>query len=210
MNHVREERFSCALQRGGLWAGVVKVVGGASEEFLEGVEAIVPLTSGLYAIVVDIIPRMPLFCGSGESPQASDSRLSSNGEEQGCLNVPPAWIKGQVRFLGNEVSDHSANQGACSLVAPRSLLPPLALGTFSQHGLPIFHKLKIREFHHLLPRHEHNNIAVGPRLRLPCIFVLVLGVTLQVYFWQPLCRRLRISGQFARLPVRSLFPTTPP
>ena len=38
--------------------------------------------------------------------------------------------------------------------------PPLSI--FSHHGFPVFHKLKISEFCHLLPRHKHNNIAVSP------------------------------------------------
>ena len=80
----------------------------------------------------------------------------------GKLSSHPALIKGHMGFLGNKVSDHYANWGAFSLVFDRSLLPPPPLGPFSQHGLPIFHKLKIREFRHLLTRHEHNNIAVTP------------------------------------------------
>ena len=40
--------------------------------------------------------------------------------------------------------------------------PPPSLGSFSQHGLPVFHKLKVREFRHLLSLHEHNNIPVTP------------------------------------------------
>ena len=69
--------------------------------------------------------------------------------------------KGGVGFLGNELSDHYANWGAFSLVFDRSFLSP-PLGTFSQHGLPIFGKLKICEFRHPLSRNEHNNIAVTP------------------------------------------------
>ena len=42
LSHVPEERFPCALRHGGLWGGVVGVVGGAREVSLEGVEAVMP------------------------------------------------------------------------------------------------------------------------------------------------------------------------
>ena len=42
LKNVPEERFLCALRHGGLQGSVVGVVGGAGEEFLQGMEAVVP------------------------------------------------------------------------------------------------------------------------------------------------------------------------
>ena len=44
LNHVLEERFSCALRHGGLQGGVLGVMRSARQELREGVEAVVRLT----------------------------------------------------------------------------------------------------------------------------------------------------------------------
>ena len=44
LNCVPEERLPCTLRHGGIRGGMVRVVRGAGEEFLEAVEAVVPLT----------------------------------------------------------------------------------------------------------------------------------------------------------------------
>ena len=115
--------------------------------------------SGIVDLITRVIlaPQDDFSFASGTWAAAFLSLLADGGK----LNVPPAWIKRYVGFVGNEMADHYANRGAISLVFNISLPPP-SLGTFSQHGIPFFHKLKICEFRHLLPRHGHNNIAVSP------------------------------------------------
>ena len=76
--------------------------------------------------IVDVITRVvltppdDLYFHSGTWAAAFLSLLADAGK----LNGHPAWIKGHVGFLGNEVSDHYTSWGAFSLVFDRSLLPP--------------------------------------------------------------------------------------
>ena len=44
--------------------------------------------------------------------------------------------------------------------------PPHPLGSVAVHHLPVLHKFKVQQFRHLLPRHSHSNIAVGPSFSL--------------------------------------------
>ena len=55
---------------------------------------------------------------------------------------------------------------AYSLIITLDLLPTPPLGSMAVHYLPVLHKLKTQQFCHLLPRHSHNNIAVGPSFTL--------------------------------------------
>ena len=76
------------------------------------------------------------------------------------------WIKGHANFIGNEICDHFSKWAAHSLIFTPDLLPPPPLGSVALHHLPVFHKFKVQQFRHLLPRHSHSNIAVGPSFSL--------------------------------------------
>ena len=75
------------------------------------------------------------------------------------------WIKGHANFFGNEICDHFSKWADHSLIFIPDL-PPSPLGSVAVHHLPVLHKFKAQQFHHLLPQHSHNNIAVGPSFSL--------------------------------------------
>ena len=76
------------------------------------------------------------------------------------------WIKSHANFIGNEICDHFSKWAAHSLIFTPDLLPPPPLGSVAVHHLPVLHKFKVQQFRHLLPRHSHSNIAVGPSFSL--------------------------------------------